>query len=327
MAVDIIVPTMNRPVPLERSLKSAVMNAGHPIRGIIIVDSSDSKRHQEVLTVVSKLRDLLGIPIRVAHQPPKGPSAAMNMGIRLSKSKFIVRIDDDIICGKNWLKKIMEVFQKDEKIGCCFARVLPMKKDFRSKIYTVALSMDKGDKTYIISAKDLSVFSIIRSIRDYIKWRLSKGTSKGLTPPPFVGYIIQAFRRRAIFSIGLYDENLSVGTPSGGGEEPDLAYRMLRRGWKVAYVGESVVYHECSRRLNVLIRDAFEAGTSKRALVEKYVREGDLYMLFLGFLILVNLTLEYLLIRPRTPLGKALKLLKAMELYGYIKGRYRPVKR
>lgn len=324
MTVDVIIPTMNRPESLERSLKSLIINAGFPITRIIIVDSSDPEKHREVLEVARRIENLSKIPVEVIHQPPKGPSAAMNAGIRHSKSEFIVRVDDDVICGRNWLERIMRVFQSDRKIGCCFVRVLPMQNDLRSKIYTAALSMDKGEKTYIVSARDLSIFSIIRSIKDYIKWKISKGTSKGFTPPPFIGYIVQAFRRSAIFSIGLYDEDLSVGRPSGGGEEPDVAYRILKYGWKVAYVGDSVVYHDCSRKLRVLIRDAFEAGTSKRALVKKYVRRGDLYMVILGFIILISLVLEYNLIRPKTPLGKALKVLKAMELYGYLKGRGPP---
>lgn len=320
MTVDIIIPTMNRPKSLERALKSLIVNSGFPVTKIIIVDSSNLGKHREVLKVAQEIESLFEVPVDVFHQPPRGPSAAMNVGIQHSKSKFIVRVDDDVVCDRNWLERIIKIFRSDRKIGCCFVRVLPMRNDLRSRIYTAALSMDKGKKTYIFSAKDLSMLSIIRSIKSFIKWKIMGGSSKGFILPPFIGYIVQAFRRSAIFSVGLYDEDLSVGRPSGGGEEPDLAYRMLRRGWKVAYVGDSVVYHDCSREFKVIIRDAFEAGTSKRALIRKYVRRGDVYMVILSVVILASLVLEYNLARSRTLLEKAFKKLKAVELYGYLKG-------
>jgi len=321
MDVEIILPTMNRPKNLRLSLESLIVNSGYPIKRIIVVDSSVSELSRKVIDIASAIKNKYGIDVKVLHQNPKGLSAAINLGIQHADSDIIIKVDDDIVYGKNWLRKIIDVLIEDKAIGCCFVRVLPMKNDAYSKLYSAVLGMDKGKKKVVVTPKDISIRTITRAMREAIKMKLTREKIfKGYVIPPFVGYIVQAFRKKALESIGFYDENLGLGTPAGGGEELDIVYRLLKSGWKVAYVGSSVVYHDCSRQLGDILKDALESGTSKRALVSKYIRKKDPYMLILGFMIFINLLVEFFLIRPKNAFLRALKLIKAVELYGFLTG-------
>ena len=320
--VSIIIPTKDRFHDLQEALISIITNAGVNIDEIIIIDSSRYKTHKRIAQLCEKIRREYNITFKLIYQPPKGLTSAINIGIKEAIGDILVKIDDDTLCQGNWLKYILNLFKADSQIGCCCVRILPYQNDIRSKIYSSVLGMDKGPKVFIIRPQDISIRSIIRSIAEFIRFRLRTIPYKPYTPPPFIGYIVQAIRRSVIDRVGLYDENLGVGTPIGGGEELDLYYRILKAGFKIAYCGKSVIYHKCSRKLEVMTRDALESGKSKRAVIRKYMRR-DPYMFILFFFVLLFLLLNYYssLILGRKPANKVVRLLIGLDLRGYLLGR------
>jgi len=316
--ISVIIPTKDRPVSLKESLESLIENAGTKIYEIIIIDGSTPENHNIVKRIVKEIRDKYNVKMKLFLEPRRGVCLAINQGIINAEGEIIVRVDDDVVFGNNWLLEIINILSSNHEIGCCFARVIPKNRDYWSYIYNSVLGMDKGSENYIIKPEDMSIRALIQQL-PYVIRNLGQVKLGRYTPPPFVGYILQAFRHETIQRVGLYDETIGLGTPVGGGEEPDIAYRVLRAGLKVAYVGRSVLYHECSRPLSIIMQDAFQSGKAKHAVLKKYMKK-DPYMFVLYILTFLYLMFAYIFTDSKK-LSRIKKLLIKLDLLGFIKGK------
>ena len=61
-----------------------------------------------------------------------GPSYARNIGTKFARAKIVAFLDDDAIADKNWVKNIIEAFEKLDIIGLR-GKVLPKNKNTQHK--------------------------------------------------------------------------------------------------------------------------------------------------------------------------------------------------
>ncbi|MCW4007342.1 MAG: glycosyltransferase [Candidatus Bathyarchaeota archaeon] len=113
MEVSIIIPTRNRSEKLERLLYSILTQSIH-VNEVIVVDDSDDFRTTEL---IERLRSYFlekGIIIRhfvSSKNEVKSISRARNLGAKKAKGDILLFLDDDVILDKNYVKKILEVFE------------------------------------------------------------------------------------------------------------------------------------------------------------------------------------------------------------------------
>ncbi len=103
--VSIIIPTCNRPVMLERAIRSVLAQTYQDFELIIISDfpSVDTDN------VVNKFKDSRIIYIK--HEKKKGASAARNTGIKKAQGEYLAFLDDDDEWLSEKLEKQMKKFQ------------------------------------------------------------------------------------------------------------------------------------------------------------------------------------------------------------------------
>ena len=118
--ISIVIPTYNRPLLLERSLRSVLMQTYSNIE-VIVVDDGDKERAKEIVTALQDSR-----VIYVENDPPKrGGGATRNVGIKLAKGEWIAFQDDDDEWLPNKLQLQMDAVRTTAAdVGFCFTAVL-----------------------------------------------------------------------------------------------------------------------------------------------------------------------------------------------------------
>lgn len=99
--LSVIIPTYNRAVLLERSLRSVLLQTT-ACKEIIVVDDGSTDATKEV---VERFASKACYPIHYVFQPNKGPSAARNHGIALAENEYLAFLDSD----DHWHKQKIEV--------------------------------------------------------------------------------------------------------------------------------------------------------------------------------------------------------------------------
>ncbi|MFH0714662.1 MAG: glycosyltransferase family A protein [Candidatus Diapherotrites archaeon] len=106
--VSVIVATKNRAKLLRETL-GALQCQNFSAFEIIVVDDGSTDETAQIVGHFSGIKYL--------KNKGKGPAAARNAGIRASKGKIIAVMDNDCIAEKDWLKKLVAPFEKNQKVG------------------------------------------------------------------------------------------------------------------------------------------------------------------------------------------------------------------
>lgn len=208
----------------------------------------------------------------------KGKTKALNLGIKNSSGEIIAMTDDDCVVTKNWLKNIVEAFQKNPDVAMVYGSVIDKKASF---------GVERG-------------------------WPpIKDGKFAGrLAKLSIIGYGNNRSVRKTVFKkLKGFDELLGPGAPLLGSEDQDFAYRALKFGFKVLNVKNIIVTHYFYRSNNLknylsVVR-GYEIGQG--ALYFKYVRGLD----FIALLLLITSWIErlfkmtrYIIFGVRLPINK-----------------------
>lgn len=108
LRASVVIPVRNRPDLLERALQSVV--AQDLLRTDYEVIVCDDGSTDDIGAIVAKLGTG---PTRIAlcRQPPLGPAAARNLGIRSSHADIVIFIDSDVIADPNVVRLLVEALE------------------------------------------------------------------------------------------------------------------------------------------------------------------------------------------------------------------------
>ena len=152
-----------------------------------------------------------------------GFAAGNNQGLRHAQNDFLVFLNQDTICHRNWLRGLVKGILKKKSIGVCTSNMLlPTTGEFRTMDRYASL-----DSLYFF---DLSPFA-------YGKYR--KITGKEFVFPRIISGCSFIIRRQTVAELGyLFDEELWMYA-----EDTDLSLRIHNIGQRICAVRDSVVYH------------------------------------------------------------------------------------
>ena len=166
---------------------------------------------------------------RLVSEPRQGLSYARNAGFLRATGDIIVCTDDDVMFADDWLERLLEPFRRNDVDVVC-GNVLPMALDAPSQRH---FEQDRGlGKGYEAFEADQEWF-----FRDWLRpvhtWSLGATANC-------------AFRARLLRDpdVGMFEEVLGPGVPTGVGEDTYFFYRALLNGYRVRYEPSSVVWHE-----------------------------------------------------------------------------------
>lgn len=306
--VSIIICTKDRPSDLVRCLENIIeTRINFEYREIIVVDSSSGELRRINQKNVEKLGG------KYIFEYRKGLSNARNTGIRSSSSDIIVFADDDFIVDKNWIKALIENYDNPD-IVCCTGNMPPYRDDSVSDIFEESITFERGNKRRIFTKEDISMAKFLGPIMLIGKKRL-----RDKTPVPWViGAGFCSFNRHIFDIIGYFDPELGTGTPSKGGEDLDIFYRIIKSGYKIIYEPKAVIYHNHRKNLDDILDVAYNNGWGSRTFIGKYYKD-DLFMLVchFGYFSLLTLSLIKSIISNNVYLGRMVY----MELKGFLKIR------
>lgn len=291
--VAVITRTKNRPLMLQRALKSVMGQIFTDFDWIIINDGGDPKPVNEIINLAKQQ----GIDVIVKHHEiSKGMEAASNTGINISSSKYIVIHDDDDSWEPAFLKQTINFLESKQDSLLIKGVVTRTTKIF-----------EKVNQESIVIKKKIPYDSYLCSMTLFKMARL------GIVPPP----ISFVYRRDVLETIGLYREDL----PVLGDWEFNL--RFLSH-YEIAVIPEYLANYHWRDTLkkgdyrNTVVADIdiHETYTAllRNELLRKDLREGKI-----GIGFLVNLCHEFQAIQIiLQPLSKIKSLIhKIMEPIKY----------
>jgi O-antigen biosynthesis protein len=221
---SVVVATYDRPDDLRKCVECLVAQVTPRRFEIIVVDN-----HPASGVTPAALADFPGVTL--ITETRKGLSYARNRGIAHSTGDIIVSTDDDVTMPPDWLEKLIAPFSHSE-IMIVTGNILPLELETRSQcLFEAYGGLGRGFEARTV---DRNWFDQFRTAVQ--TWQL--------------GATANAAFRATIFShpeIGLMDESLGAGTPTGCSEDTYLFYKTLKAGYAITYEPASYVWHKHRR--------------------------------------------------------------------------------
>jgi GT2 family glycosyltransferase len=277
--ISIVIATKDRPDQLSEFL-SSIQRAGDKYYELIVVDSSDD---EEIRT--RNRRAVEDVKGKYIYEERRGISLARNTGVEKSSSDIVVFADDDFIVRKGWIRNLIRNYE-DPEVACCTGNMLSFRNDATSRLFERSMSFDRGNRKRVFSKEDINIIRLLDTIPLVGNIRLFEKT-----PVPWsIGHGFCSFRIEIFQKVGFFNTSLGAGSPSLGGEEIDMFYRILKKGFKIVYEPEAVIYHDHRHAIKGILQAAYSAGSSTKAFTKTHFLRGDLYALacfFGAFFLLV----------------------------------------
>jgi GT2 family glycosyltransferase len=232
--VSVVVATLDRPDDLRKCLRCLVAPESPRDVEIIVVDNHPASG----LTppVVAEFPDVI-----LVNEPRRGLAYARNKGFITSRGDIVVATDDDVRIPPDWLEKLLAPFTQPE-VMIVTGNVLPLELETAAQHFFEAYGgLGRGFEPRVVDGGWFSQFR-----RGVPTWTL--------------GATANAAFRATIFShpkIGLMDETLGPGMPSGVGEDIYLFYKVLKAGYTLVYQPAAYVWHKHRRDMSALRRQLY----------------------------------------------------------------------
>lgn len=245
----VIIATCGRPEHLDaviRCLSESTCRI-QLLDRVIIVDNHPASQARPIAQNWSAR----GMPVRYMTSPPYDKASALNVGIRLAETEWLVFTDDDTLPKVDWLEKGWSYVQ-ESGVRVFGGRVAAEPLDDQR----LPIWMRPGASGFI---------PLTGIVVDYLPRNESGMLASGMTAP----FGANLFARKDVFyEYGFYDEALwalcvKYGKWPVGVEDSEMGYRLMQSGEPLGFCHTAVVEHpvnydRCSLRLS--IRQAFSDG-------------------------------------------------------------------
>jgi len=238
MRVSVLICTRNRGDSLVGTLTSILANST-PEFELVVLDQSETDSTEEAV------RGLGSDPrLRYVRSETKGLGAAHNAGITEARGEIILITDDDCDVPVDWVSRLTSVFDEFPGAGMAFCRVEPCEYDPAAGHIPVFLCEAERE---------------INGLRDL---RIGIGAGMAIT-------------RTAFDKAGGFDTATGPGGAFPSGEEADMAYRLLTRGFSIISTDRTHVTHRGFRTWGELTIHTERDVTGSGAVFAKLTRHGN----------------------------------------------------
>jgi glycosyltransferase involved in cell wall biosynthesis len=252
--VSIALATLDRPDDLRNCLHHLLkQETSRPVE-IIVVDNNPSSG----LTppVVAEFPGVI-----LVSETRKGLAYARNAGITASSGDIIIATDDDVTVFPDWLEQLVAPFSRPD-VMIVTGNVLPIELETSyQQAFEAYGGLGRGFERFEVNGDWFESFP-----RQAVPtWRL--------------GATANAAFRATIFSdpeMGLMEEVLGPGMPSGVGEDTYVFYKVLKAGYTLFYEPTACVWHKHRRTEEALRRQLYnysKGGPSYHLVT--WLQDGD----------------------------------------------------
>lgn len=256
--VSVVVATYDRPGDLRNCLRCLMVQESRRQVEIIVVDNNPASG----LTppVVTEFPCVV-----LVSEQRRGLAYARNKGFITSKGNIVIATDDDVIMPPDWLEKLVAPFARND-VMIVTGNILPLELETAEQcLFEAYGGLGRGFDLFEADKNWFKMFTLY----PVPTWRL--------------GATANAAFRASIFShpeIGLMDEALGPGTPSGVGEDTYLFYKVLKAGYTIVYEPSAYVWHKHRRDISALRSQLYNYSKGHVAYnLTTLVRDHDLRVL------------------------------------------------
>ena len=218
--VSVIVPTCDRRDDLRRCLEALCAQVSARRLEILVVDNRPGRGPAREIARAFP-------PVTLIEEPRPGLSYARNAGLVAATGAILLTTDDDVVVPPDWIERLVAPFVRAE-VTAVTGNVLPLELASESQCRFEAYGgLGKGFERLEVNG---GWFASIR----------------GAVPTWHLGATANAaFRASAIRdpAIGLMDEALGAGMPTGCSEDTYFFYRILKAGGTILYEPSVYVWH------------------------------------------------------------------------------------
>ena len=169
--------------------------------------------------------------LRRLYEPKRGAAAARNRGILGARHPVIAFTDADCIVDPDWLWQLV-VPLEDASVG--------------------------------ISGGGIRAVRPCNAVEEYGERIHDHEKAIRVYKPPYAVTATWASRQSVLLEVGGFDESLP------GGEDVDLAYRIVQAGYRLAYCAGAIVHHHNRSTLKALFREGFNHGLHSVRVLKKH---------------------------------------------------------
>jgi glycosyltransferase involved in cell wall biosynthesis len=223
--VTVAVCTRNHSDTLGECLEAlAAIDYPADLLDILIVDNAPSD--DSTRDVVARYPAM-----RYVREPRPGLDWARNRAIREARGEILAYTDDDVSVDRGWVRALAAAFAEEPHAMCVTGLVLPDAIDTRAQLlFEKYGGFGRGYQR-----------AVYRVAKGHSAARLYGGTGR------FGTGANMAFRRAFFDLEGLFDPALDVGTPSNGGGDLEMFFRVLHAGHALVYEPAAMVRHRHRR--------------------------------------------------------------------------------
>ncbi|MFW2439119.1 MAG: glycosyltransferase family 2 protein [Arenicellales bacterium] len=300
ISVSVVLATFDRPEQLRQCLQSLQHQETQRKIEIVVVDNHPSSGMTS--PVVAEFPEVV-----LVTEARKGLSYARNAGFIHSSGEIVVATDDDVIMPPQWIEKLVVPFERND-VAAVTGNVLPRELETESQYFFEAYG------------------GLGRGFEDREAGPAWFRKSRRRAAPTWqLGATANAAFRAEIFrnpEIGLLDEALGAGMPTGCSEDTYLFYRIIKAGSTIVYNPNSYVWHTHRRDRNALRSQIYNYSKGHVAYhLTTLLRDGDRRALFRLFVELPQTYIKraYQRLRGRSNYPISLILL---EIWGNMVGPF-----
>ncbi|WP_342462765.1 glycosyltransferase [Geobacillus sp. FSL K6-0789] len=219
-----VTPTYNGERYLKHSLPILEKYMIDKDYDFVIIDSSSTDKTKELL----RKYDLNIITI---SKKSFNHGSTRNLGAKLAKGNILVFLTQDAIPTSNSIENIIKPLIESREVGLAYGRQIPHKD---ANFYSAfARYFNYPNENSLKSIKDVPYLGI-KSI--------------------FVSNSFAAYKKDVLFEIGGFPSNVILG------EDTYVAAKILKKGYKISYVADAIVYHSHNYSIWQEFKRYFDTG-------------------------------------------------------------------
>lgn len=239
LSVTVAVCTRDRPDDLATCLDS-LARVEYDELEILVVDNAPSSEASRLQVERRAGR------VRYVREPRPGLDWARNRAIAEAGGDVIAFTDDDVAVDPGWIHALVGAFGTDQTVVAVTGLVLPAELETEAQVlFERYRGFGRGFAPRRVCAEGTGSVAYGYGAAGAL------GTGANM-----------AFRRSLFDRIGGFDPALGAGTPTRGGDDLEIFFRVLKEGHALAYEPRAIVRHRHRRSMDELRRQIEDHGIS-----------------------------------------------------------------
>ncbi len=228
-SLTVAVCTRNRLDDLARCL-DGIARLDYPNLDILVVDNSPRDGSAETFVRSTHPR------VRYIAEPCPGLNWARRRAVAATDRDVLAFVDDDVVVEPGWARALGGVLAENPDVHAVTGLVMPLElSHVPQHLFERAGGLGRGFE------------------RRWLRRRRDELTAARFANTSFCGVgAAMAFRRAVFAQVGSFDPALGAGTATGGGDDLDLFFRVLKAGHTLVYEPAAAARHRHRREMEAL---------------------------------------------------------------------------